>query len=333
MSGTLHHLGLSVPGPFLGANDSNPKGFFESRWSVRFHKELLRAAGVDEFDSRPGAFDLVARAVTPERRQQVVDFLREKGGDAEQVVVKDPRTVWTQQVWRDAATEVGRDIRYVSMLRHPAEVVGSRTTYYASEEVDQRRRYEIFNVARWINSTLICERETRGQRRVFVRYVDLLEDWRTVMTRVGATLDLHYDPPITEAPHAVDDFIDAGLRRHTVTWDELATPRDLKRIAQEVWDCHQTLVDGEDAATSARLDELAEEFRLVLFDAVAISHDVVIQARRETRLKVEEELRAEGDSAPAQQFETIEQRPVSDVAARDLARIAARRVLGRLRRS
>ena len=44
ISGTLHHLGLAVPGPFLGANKSNPKGFFESTWAVEFHQKIARAA-------------------------------------------------------------------------------------------------------------------------------------------------------------------------------------------------------------------------------------------------------------------------------------------------
>ena len=56
MSGTFHHLGLHVPGPYLGANDSNPKGFFESRWSVKFHKRITAAAGINDFDGRPQAF-------------------------------------------------------------------------------------------------------------------------------------------------------------------------------------------------------------------------------------------------------------------------------------
>ena len=30
MAGTLFHLGLDVPGPFYQANESNPRGFFES---------------------------------------------------------------------------------------------------------------------------------------------------------------------------------------------------------------------------------------------------------------------------------------------------------------
>lgn len=66
MSGLLHHLGLSVPGPYVGANDSNPKGFFESRWSVRFHNSLISDAGVNIFDSRPEAFDRIQAKVTLE---------------------------------------------------------------------------------------------------------------------------------------------------------------------------------------------------------------------------------------------------------------------------
>ena len=55
MSGTLHHLGLFVPGPYLGANASNPKGFYESRWAIKFHKRITAAAGIttSTADRRP----------------------------------------------------------------------------------------------------------------------------------------------------------------------------------------------------------------------------------------------------------------------------------------
>ena len=45
IAGTLHHLGLHVPGPHLGANESNPKGFFESSWAVAFHKRIPARQG------------------------------------------------------------------------------------------------------------------------------------------------------------------------------------------------------------------------------------------------------------------------------------------------
>src|SRR5262245_31981867 len=101
MSGALHHLGLYVPGPYLGANESNPKGFFESRWAVRFHNRLTERAGINIFDSRPGAFERAQEAITPQARERLGKFLAEHAATDDQVVVKDPRTVWVQKLWRD----------------------------------------------------------------------------------------------------------------------------------------------------------------------------------------------------------------------------------------
>ena len=75
MSGTLHHLGLYVPGPYYDADESNPKGYFESRWAVRYHKEIATLARVNDFDSRPGALERMRTAVTPKLRRKLLTFL------------------------------------------------------------------------------------------------------------------------------------------------------------------------------------------------------------------------------------------------------------------
>ncbi|MDP3893918.1 sulfotransferase family protein, partial [Nocardioides sp.] len=271
MSGTLHHLGLHVPGPYLGANESNPKGFFESRWAVKFHNRITADAGIHIFDGRPGAFEKAQAAITPAQREKLVGFLRKRAEEGSQIVVKDPRSVWTQGLWRDAAAEVGLEIRYITMLRHPAEVIGSRSTYYASKTDEaKRQRYEIFNVARWINGSLISERETRGEPRAFVRYSDLLEDWRPAVARLGQELGLTYNADLaTGEHHPVDDFIDAGLRRHQVTWDELQVPDSLRAIAQQVWNDLMVLGDsaGVDAKASEDLDRQAELYAALLAES------------------------------------------------------------------
>lgn len=342
MSGTLHHLGLFVPGPHFGANESNPKGFFESRWAVKFHKALEAAAGIDDFDSRPEAVDRARQAVTPEMREALVTFLGKHVADHPQVVVKDPRSVWAQGLWREAARDAGMEIRYVSMLRHPAEVVGSRATYYAGRrDEEQRRRYVTISVARWINGSIISERETRGQARAFVRYNDLLEDWRPVLTRLRDGLGLTYDGDLaTGVPSPVDDFIDPSLRRHQVTWDELEVPTELRDVAQQVWEDVSALGDagGVDAEASADLDVQADSYRRLFVQATAISHDAIEGAARDARLAgaAEERERAaeraatEGD--PGDSPAAVESRPVQEVGGRDLLRIAAGRALRRLRR-
>ncbi len=332
MSGSFHHLGLHVPGPYLGANESNPKGFFESRFSMRFHKELLESAGVNAMDSRPSALDEVREAITPEHRAKVEKFLARVGEGHDQIVVKDPRSVWTQSLWRDAAATVGRDTRFVSMLRHPAETIGSRATYYASDEADRRRRYEIFNISRWINNQLISERETRGARRSFVRYVDLLDDWRPVANRLADELGLQYAGDLTPGVHhPVDDFIEPDLRRVRVTWDDLDIPPGLQAIGDEVWQALGRLHDsaGADEEASAALDQLAVRYRALFDEASAISHDDaegrIEQARREGteagRAQAEKAVSGQGADAVGNG------RQIDDIGGRELIGIA----FGRLR--
>lgn len=336
MSGALHHLGLFVPGPFLGANESNPKGFFESRWAVKFHRAIIDEAGIDTFDSRPEAFARVQEFLTPERRHRLAQFLRKQSAKGAQVVVKDPRSVWTQGLWRDAAADAGLAIGYVTMLRHPAEVVGSRTTYYASNaNADKQWRYQVFNVARWINSSLISERETRGRARVFVRYADLLGDWRAPMQTVAEKLALEYSVDITSAEHNhVDDFIDPGLRRHTATWEDLSVPASLQGLAQDVWDELQRLVlDPSDPEASARLDELSVRFDRLLAEAAAISHDVVAAARRKATTEAQSQLEPQRAATRPQ---TAASQPagsgLAEIRTLDLARTVGRRVMDRAAR-
>ncbi len=302
MSGTFHHLGLFVPGPHLGANKSNPKGFFESSWSVKFHNRLTQRAGVAISDSRPNAPELIQSVVTPRELQRLEKFLLKHAAVSDQIVVKDPRSVWTQGLWRDAAANAGLDIRFITMLRHPAEVLGSRTTYYsqATDDEPKARYHAILNLARWINTSLISERETRGQRRAFVRYTDLLEDWRSVAATLRDDLGLSLNTVLGPEHHEVDDFIEPGLRRHAMTWEELDMPRDLQEVAEGVWEQVNRLADshGDNAAASLALDELSVSYARVLRDAEALNHDArseaIAAARRQEEARQQEDMIALG---------------------------------------
>lgn len=345
MSGTLHHLGLYVPGPYLGANKSNPKGFYESKWAIAFHRKITTAARIDFFDGRPSAIERARDAVTPELRSELVEFLREQSAEHDQVVVKDPRTVWAHEVWREAAAEADLEICYISMLRHPAEVVGSRRTYYAkSVDPADIRRYEIVNVARWVNNSLISERETRGRTRAFVRYVDLLSDWRAVAQRLGDDLGLRYDADVTSRDHhEVDEFIDPDLRRHTVTWDELEISSDLQEVAETTWQDLVRLSDhhGAEAGAEADLDRQTARYDLIFAQAAGISYDVIEEARtdgrREGASKARKRLAAKQVRPPKppapRRPRTLDETPVGEVGGRDLLKVVVGRARKKLTRS
>jgi hypothetical protein len=235
---------------------------------------------------------------------------------------------------------VGVDIRYVSMLRHPAEVVGSRTTYYAgSRDEAGRLRYQTASVARWVNSTLITERETRGERRAFVLYPDLLEDWRGVFRTIEGPLGLRLNADLgTREPHPVDDFIDPALRRHQVSWDEIEIPASLRVVADDVWEAVSRLSrdqkpEGDPSDPSRVFDALSARYTQLFRESVAISHDAMVQARDDARRAGAQEALAKAESTglgptPAR----LEDRPLRDVSGRELLRAAGQRLTGRLRR-
>src|SRR4029078_13395243 len=56
MAGALQALGMHVPQPEVRADETNPKGFAESKWVVDFHHELLQRSLVQVSDARTSAW-------------------------------------------------------------------------------------------------------------------------------------------------------------------------------------------------------------------------------------------------------------------------------------
>ena len=82
-------------------------------------------------------------------------------GQADAVVVKDPRTVWFLPLWMRCAAELGAAPAFVTMLRHPAETLASASASYGdlAERREPRRR-----VAQRDRSRRSAPRAARGAR-------------------------------------------------------------------------------------------------------------------------------------------------------------------------
>ncbi len=285
LAGTLKRLGLHVPQPEVAASETNPRGFYEPQWVIDFHKRHLKELALFNIDSRPAAVDIVARHVetgvpTGELHEWLAGQLEapERAGD--QIVVKDPHAFWFAQVWEVVSAELGADLRWLTALRHPAEVVGSRDIAYLSSQSEELRlTKETSNVAGWVHAALLTEQAGRGSKRSFVRYVDLLADWRAALAPVQQQLELDLNTDLSAPPgerehHAVDDFIEPSMRKSQLTWDDVRTPDWLRDMAEEVWQLLGVLTTTpHDPDTLARLDEIHEDYRSRYADAVALTFD------------------------------------------------------------
>jgi hypothetical protein len=273
MSGILKHMGLHVPEPEVVADKTNPKGFGEPQWVVDFHNRLLERVNVHPGDARPGAWFDAGRAGTREpNRTELTDWLRPELAQADALVIKDPRISWFLGLWRVAAVRVGASTSTIIMLRPPAEVVGSKNTYYGG------RLDDISRLAGWTNMMLFTERATRGSSRAFVRYHDLLADWTSTVVRIGEELGIS---DVTDADpgrmQEVHRFVDPELRRIRSTWDDLSVPTALREIAVATWEQLDRLGEpgGDTAEIHARLDGLRREYGILYAEAEALARSSV----------------------------------------------------------
>jgi hypothetical protein len=264
LSGILGQLGFHIPQPEVQADDTNPRGFGEPRWVVDFHSRVLADRRVTLNDSRPAAWKQMAEAAAA-NHDELRDWLRGQLDLADRVVVKDPRTVWFLDEWRRCADELGARTSFVTMLRHPAEIVASARKSYGPGLTEAGR------TAAWMNVTLQTERSTRDANRAFARYDDLLADWLPEVRRIGAALD---DPPLAEVQRVpeVDAFVDPTLHRNRTTWDDLDVPHRVRDLAEQVWAHVQ-------AGDQAALDADREAYLALYGEAEAIAQCSIMAAR------------------------------------------------------
>ena len=321
VTGALSQLGVHVPPPLVDWNRSNTKGFYETRWVVDFQREVLKKAHTYEFDADPLAPTRVTKAVNDTTQKRLNDWLAEAADGHQQMVIKDPRSVWLHPLWTTAATESGLTLCYLTMLRHPTEVVGSRSKYYGSAKDPRKARdYMISKVAGWINVSLLNERQTRGRPRAYVRYTDLLADWRTTLGQARDAVGLEFNADLSSGePNPVDEFISPELHRVKTSWDELDVPAELQEIAEQTWTVCSRLADDPDAELAGEFDELSETYAARYRDAAAISSDTltsaVSRARDEAAKKARKEIQAKLDEAQAALAAATEKQQAAEEAA------------------
>lgn len=289
LAGIVSKLGMHVPLPEVPADDSNPRGFSEPAWAVATHDEWLAEVGVQVSDARPGAWFETGRIAAREpARIRVAEWLEPHFEEHPELVVKDPRLSWFLGLWKVAAIRTGATPVTATMLRPPAEVVGSKQKYYANKLGSAHL------AASWVNMLLHTERATRDSApaadgttgRVFVRYGDLLTDWVSTVMSMGETLDLQTIVHTrSDQIREVHRFIDPNLRRVTQTLEDLALPKRLHELTAETWESLNRLADpaGDTAAEHAVMDQLRDGYVDLYEESEAISRSSVVAARIQGR--------------------------------------------------
>lgn len=270
-AGIMGQLGFRIPQPEVVADDTNPRGFGEPKWVVDFHTRIMRRKRVTVFDARPAAWEQTAAAsAEPEVAAELRAWIQgELAGPDDVVVVKDPRIGWFLPLWTRVAGAIGVPTSFVTMLRHPAQILTSAKKSYGTWQTDASR------AAAWINVMLETEHATRGTQRALIPYAELLGDWAGELRRAGTALAVPALAEIDASAHpAVDAFVDPSLFRNRTGWEGLEVPQRVIDLAEDVW----ALLQDADA-NAAQLDAARGAYDALYAEAEAISHSSVIAVR------------------------------------------------------
>lgn len=242
VAGALTLLGAAAPRTLMAPAADNPRGFWESNVVMALDDQLLAEAGSSWSDWRR-----LLRPVDPiGARDRIIACLEGEFGDAETIVLKDPRMCRLFPAWRRAMEAAGYRPLIITPLRSPSEVAAS---LQARNPITREQGLRL-----WLRHVLEAEFASRGLPRHFMRWSSFMADWRAEVALANARLGTELAPAAGDGGAEIDAFLTPDLHRQR---DEAPTPP----LVAEVWSILGDLArHGEHADLRAALDNRCRAF-------------------------------------------------------------------------
>jgi predicted nucleic acid-binding Zn-ribbon protein len=200
----LSLVGAKLPAAIVGDEDG-AYGPWEPQAVVDLNNKILTdldSSWLDPFGPR-GARDkppLLDRYLDEAR-----EALRRSYGAEQVIVIKEPRISILLDLWKAALLQEGFRISFVIVVRHPLEAAESlRETHGFIRDK---------SMLLWATYMLAAEHGTRGEKRVFVNYDDLLADPESSLEKIEAGLSLEFQRRSWDAVLDVQEELKADRRR------------------------------------------------------------------------------------------------------------------------
>jgi hypothetical protein len=203
---TLSLLGCSLPQTLIQPSRNNERGYWESRAVVNINDEILASAGSSWDDWEPVNGAWFRSPVAADFRSRAQDVLASEFGTSRLFVLKDPRISRLLPFWTEVLDGFGATPLIVCPLRNPLEVA---TSLEARNQLDPSIGHLL-----WLRHVLDAEVASRGLKRAYVRYDDLVECWQDVVDRLSDSLGVGWPRRSRTADQEIQQFLDQALRHH-----------------------------------------------------------------------------------------------------------------------
>jgi hypothetical protein len=193
-------------------------------------------------------------------------LIEKEYGKSRLLLLKDPRICRFFPFWLRALDELDIVPKVVLPLRHPQEVMQS----LRAREQFGRGRGQLL----WLRHVLDAEYASRHVERCFVRYTDLLGDWRREAAKLSRKLGIKWPRMSGAVEVEIDEYLGSELRHQVAdrsSFDEVGELATWVRLAEQAL---EQLVDGAGDETEPRrvLDGIRTEF-----DRTAVIYGSVVR--------------------------------------------------------
>src|SRR5919198_128732 len=248
----LSLYGAALPKRIMPPQPDNEAGFWEPEVIAAIHDELLALAGSPWDDVLSFPYSWFESDVAKTFRHRLVEALCEDYSDSTLFVIKDPRMCCLIPLWLSVLDEFGAEPLFVIIVRNPLEVAASLKVRNGFPQPK--------SMLLWLRHFLAAEKDTRGMKRTFVNYDDLLSDWRAIVRRLSADLGIHWPHQSHYVDAEVDVFLSSQLRHHMVGWDDIGERTDIVVWVKTAFDGAVRAARGQ-AVTPEDLDTVSESLQ------------------------------------------------------------------------
>lgn len=291
----LNLLGCALADELIGAGEGNEGGHWESLAAVSLNDEILASAGSGHEDWGPINPDWRESAVRSQMVERASAVIKDHARLGPLFALKDPRMCRLGDVWIDAAIAAGVDPLVLVMLRNPLEVIES----LEARDLMATGYAELL----WLRHVLDAEHFSRGSKRAFFRYDQLLSNWQGLITtcKDGFGVALPRNSPKVHAE--IGQFLSQSHRHHhadpaMALIDPTRSPwlREAFRIMLRWSD------SGEDPADYPALDDMRAELdrSYGVFARMLLSEDMTGAVASGRRLRDQVSLLQQDSAAHAE---------------------------------
>lgn len=225
LTGMLAKAGFAVPSDLMPATNANPKGYWESVGIMRVNEDFL--AGMESHWTSSLQLPAGWSQSINSRiwRASLLSIICDSFGGAELPVIKDPRfctLVTGLEPWLESGLI---ESTILMPIRHPLEVANSLRE---AERIDLNKALRL-----WIKSIFTTEEATRGYKRKFIIFDELIQKPNKVLETCLQLVDNKANRETTEGMKNFRDVEQQDALNHATAFIDKRLKRQQSAVSEK----------------------------------------------------------------------------------------------------